>query len=349
MRKNTPTKYKNSKDKGSKDKSPKQPKTPPSAKRDGGTENEESQMDLMKGDDDTDDDGGGEEATEEGKPSLPEPNKKLKPTADNPYPYAEVPACHLGVIITPPKDYKQQRELTEADKAAAAEEMGFVSEQYTDCKAAIDKLQDEVSRIEQALKDERAHMRHLEKRRVDLADILSTYGNEVRSGKRNFVYKVVETLTPDNQIIGTDAATGDELYRREATPGEIDKAKKKQTEMKMPAGTAPAQKVEKGTGDTTHSDSPTPKGKAGDELMPVSVSKAKWDAALPRLRDNCTTIDMDEKNPYVIDWQDIGTGRIVANIPRRHVGALRTRANGELDLVVGNPFEPKPAENTKTM
>ena len=335
MRKNS----KNGKD--SKDKSPKAPKSPPPGKQDGGAGYEDIEFDLDL-DLDEENNGNGDKAKPEPQEqqSLPAPKEKLAPTAENPYPYAEVPACHLGVIIGPPKDYKQQRELTEADKAAAAEEMGFVSEQYTDCKAAIDKLQDEISRIEQALKDERAHRRHLEKRRVDLADILSTYGNEVRSGKRNFVYKAVETLTPDNQLIGTDAATGDELYRREATPGEISGAKKKQTEMKMPAG-ATAQKVEKGTGDTTHSDSPTPRGKAGDELMPVSVSKAKWDASLPRLRENCTTLDMDEKNPYTIDWQDIGTGRLVANIPRRHVGALRTRASGELDLVVGNPFEPK--------
>jgi len=257
------------------------------------------------------------------------------------FPFIAQPAVQGGIIIRVDSG-KVLRDMTQDDVNAAAEEIGTVSVQHGDVAKFLAVAEANVLELEQQLKDARGVVRTTEVRLLDVGAQLAELGRAVRSGKREHHTQITLTVTPGNEVILTDAKTGQQIgERRTATADELKAATNRQAALLNPdaphevahdIADGPKGKGKKAGRKT--SDSPTHKPDPGEDLIKVSVSSSAFNRLTQRRKDDMRSIPgLEDESGYPLNWQlSDDCERLNVFVPRRMLPTLRTMAGPGLDF-----------------
>ncbi len=262
-------------------------------------------------------------------PAPPEPE----------FPFIAQPAVKGGVILRVDGG-KVFRLMTQDDVNAAAEEIGTVSLQHGDVAKFLTVCETNVAELEQNLKDARGIVRTTEVKLLDVGAQLATLGRAVRSGKREWNTQVVMTITLQNEVIYTDAKTGEQIgEKRTATNEEIKQATNRQAALlnpdapkdpPHPIDDAKAKKDKK----RRTSDSPNGKPDPREQVIKVSVSSSAFNRLTPRRKDDFRKVPgIDDEPGFPLNWSLSPDGeRLSVDIPRRLLATLSTMAGPTLEF-----------------
>lgn len=255
------------------------------------------------------------------------------------FPYLGQPSEQGGVIIEVIGG-KVVRDMTEADVAEAAEEIGKVSVQHGEVSIFLRSAEGEVADLEQHLKEQRSIVRNAEIRLLDVGAELAVLGRAVNSGKREWKTQITHTVTPGNELVQTDAKTGKQVgERRTATADEMKKATNRQAallnpdapkDLAHPIDDAKAKKDKK----RKTSDSPSHKPDPGEQMLKVSVSSSAFNRLTAQRKDNMRKMPGSDDEPgFALNWSLTDDGeRMNVEIPRRLLLTLTTIAGPSLDF-----------------
>lgn len=279
-------------------------------------------------------------------PKCQEPRPELPAAVDAPkapievvpeFPYIAQPAMAGGVILRVDGG-KVFRPMTQDDVNAAAEEIGTVSERHGEVSKFLVLAENNVQTSEQRLKDDRGIVRNTEIQLLDVGAQLATLGRAVRSGKREWNTQIVMTITPQNEVVYTDAKTGEQIgEKRTATADEMKQATNRQAALLNPDApkdlATPIDDAKKSKKRRT-SDSPHAKPDPGHQPVKVSLSTAAFNRLTPMRKAEMRKVaGLDDDPPFALNWAvSEDAERMSVEIPRRLLGTLMTMAGPTLDF-----------------
>lgn len=254
------------------------------------------------------------------------------------FPFIAQPSEQGGVIVEVMSG-KVFRDMTEADVAEAAEEIGKVSITHQEVSQFLTTTEKEVADLEQKLKETRSIGRNTEIRLLDVGAELAQLGRAVNSGKREWNTQITHTVTPGNELVLTDAKTGKQIgERRTATVDEVKKATNRQAALLNPdAPKDAAHPIDDAKGKSKKrktTDSPSHKPDPGEQPVKVSVSSSAFNRLTPPRKEGMRKVlGMDDEPSFPLNWGLSEDGeRLHVEIPRRLFATLRTMAGPTLDF-----------------